>query len=130
MKVIISENQLNRLFESNTILDNLNNLINNNDYIWNYGNTSIIPSRVLLQGDGNLDDDSELTLSVDVYEVLENGQDVTNFAKNWALWPGEGNDYDTPLSLEYKLFLSEKINQKILRLTSKRISEWDVELYL
>ena len=129
MKIIVTENQLTRLFESNTVLDNLNNLIDINDYIWNYAETYIIPSRVLLEGDGNLEDDGELTLSVDIHEVLENGQDVTNFAKNWALWPGEGNDV-TQLGMEYKLFLSEKINQKILRLTSKRISEWDVELHL
>ena len=126
MKIVITENQSTRLFESNTALDNLNNLININDYIWEHGQVYIKPSSVFLKG--NLDEDDNLILAVDVDEVLYNGKDVTEFAVNWALWPGEMED--TQLAMEYKLFLSNKLNEKILRLTPIQISEWDVELHL
>ena len=60
-----------------------------------------------------------------LFEVIYNGQDVTEFANNYVFWSGEGDDSE--LAMKYKMFISDEIN-KILRLTPIKTSEWDVYL--
>ena len=54
---------------------------------------------------------------------MYNGQDVTEFANNYVFFSGDGDDSN--FTLEYKVFISDKINQ-LLRVTPIKISEWDV----
>ena len=56
---------------------------------------------------------------------MYNGQDVTEFANNYVFFSGEGDD--SVLTNEYKIFVSDKINQ-LLRVTPIKTSEWDVYL--
>lgn len=124
MKIIIKENQMRRLFEANTVLDNLNNMINPKDYSYEFGyrNSVIIPHSVFMEGSI---EDEDITVHVGIGEVIYDGKDVTDFANNYVFWSGEGNDSE--LAYQYKIFILDKIN-KLLRLTPIQISEWDVVL--
>lgn len=124
MKVIITEKQLKRLFEANTLLDNLNNMIDPNKFIYEYGwkNSFIKPHQVFMEGSI---EDEDITVHVNIGEVTYEGQDVTQFANNYVFWSGEGDDSE--LAYKYKMFITEKINN-LLRVTPIKISEWDVHL--
>jgi len=124
MKVIITENQLLRLFESNTLLDNLNNLIDPNKFSYEYGwkDSIITPDQVFMEGSI---EDEDITIHVNIGKVTYEGQDVTQFANNYVFWSGEGDD--TELAYKYKMFISDEIN-KLLRVTPIKTSEWDVHL--
>jgi len=124
MKVIITENQLLRLFESNTLLDNLNNLIDPNKFSYEYGwkDSTITPDQVFMEGSV---EDEDITIHVNIGKVTYEGQDVTQFANNYVFWSGEGDD--TELAYKYKMFISDEIN-KLLRVTPIKTSEWDVHL--
>ena len=113
-----------RLFEANTLLDNLNNLIDPNKFIYEYGwkDSFIKPSQVFMEGSI---EDKDITVHVNIGEVTYEGQDVTQFANNYVFWSGEGNDSE--LAYQYKTFIAEKINT-LLRVTPIKISEWDVHL--
>ena len=65
MKVIITENQLLRLFESNTLLDNLNNLIDPNKFSYEYGwkDSTITPDQVFMEGSV---EDEDITIHVNI----------------------------------------------------------------
>ena len=122
MKVVINESQLLRLFEANTLVDNLNNLIDPKKFIYEfgYGDTFILPSSVMIEGDIQ---DEDISVRVEIGKVIYKGQDVTDFSNNYVFFSGEGDD--SVLTTEYKVFVSNKINQ-LLRVTPIRISEWDV----
>ena len=122
MEVIINESQMLRLFEVNTTLDNLNNLIDPKKIIYEFGYkvSFIDPSRVMLVG--NIEDE-DIGVRVTIGKVVYNGQDVTEFANNYVFFSGDGDDSN--FTLEYKVFISDKINQ-LLRVTPIKISEWDV----
>lgn len=124
MKVIITENQLLRLFEANTVLDNLNNLIDPKKLIYKYGykDSVVIPSEVFMEGSI---EDEDITVHVSIGEVRYKGEDVTEFANNYVFWLGEGDDSE--LAYKYKMFISDEIN-KILRVTPIKTNEWDVHL--
>jgi len=124
MKVIITENPLLRLFESNTLLDNLNNLIDPNKFSYEYGwkDSIITPDQVFMEGSI---EDEDITIHVNIGKVTYEGQDVTQFANNYVFWSGEGDD--TELAYKYKMFISDEIN-KLLRVTPIKTSEWDVHL--
>ena len=113
-----------RLFEANTLLDNLNNLIDPNKFIYEYGwkDSFIKPSQVFMEGSI---EDKDITVHVNIGEVTYEGQDVTQFANNYVFWSGEGDDSE--LAYKYKMFIVEKINT-LLRVTPIKISEWDVHL--
>lgn len=122
MEVIINESQMLRLFEVNTTLDNLNNLIDPKKFIYEFGykDSFIEPSSVMLEG--NIEDE-DIGVRVTIGKVVYNGQDVTEFANNYVFFSGDGGDSN--FTLEYKVFISDKINQ-LLRVTPIKISEWDV----
>jgi len=122
MEVIINESQMLRLFEVNTTLDNLNNLIDPKKFIYEFGykDSFIEPSSVMLEG--NIEDE-DIGVRVTIGKVVYNGQDVTEFANNYVFFSGDGDDSN--FTLEYKVFISDKINQ-LLRVTPIKISEWDV----
>jgi|TARA_R110000796_G_scaffold74446_4_gene167517 hypothetical protein len=122
MEVIINESQMLRLFEVNTTLDNLNNLIDPKKIIYEFGykDSFIEPSSVMLEG--NIEDE-DIGVRVTIGKVVYNGQDVTEFANNYVFFSGDGDDSN--FTLEYKVFISDKINQ-LLRVTPIKISEWDV----
>ena len=124
MEVIINESQMLRLFEVNTLIDNLNNMIDPKKFIYSFafGDTFIEPSSVILEGDIG---DEDISVSVEIGKVLYMGQDVTEVANNYVFFSGEGEE--SALTTEYKIFISDKINQ-LLRVTPIRISEWDVFL--
>lgn len=128
MKIVISENQLKRLVEANTPLDNINNFINLKDYVYNYGfgESNITPSSVIIEGELS---DGDLTVRVTVDTVTYRGEDVSEFAKSYALYSGD-YDQDTPLAFDYKEFVTKKINDKALRMTPFTISEFDIILEL
>lgn len=134
MKVIITESQLKRLFEANTLTDNLNNLINPKDFIYQFGmgDTYIIPDNIIIEGDIEDGDEglkNDLQVRVTIDKVIYRGEDITEFAINWALWSGE-SDRNTELGHRYVLYVTEVINKRILRLSNLEISEWDVILDL
>lgn len=130
MKIILTESQVNRLVEANTPLDTLNNYIHKNlsDYKYEYGfrQSYIQPTSVVLEGDLS---DGDITVRVSVGDVFYNGEDVTEFAKNYALYSGD-YDNDTSLAYDFKNFITNKLNKKILSLTPITISEFDIILDL
>jgi len=128
MKVILTESQVQRLIEVNTPLDNLNNIINATDYRYQFGldNSYIIPNSVILEGDIS---DQDITVRVTVDKVIYEGEDITRFAKNYALYSGD-YDEDTPLTFEFKNHIVKLINSKVLILLNQEISEYDVILEL
>lgn len=128
MKIVISENQLKRLVEANTPLDNINNFINLKDYVYNYGfgESNITPSSVIIEGELS---DGDLTVRVTVDTVTYRGEDVSEFAKSYALYAGD-YDQDTPLAFDYKDFVAKKINDKVLRMTPFTVTDYDIILEL
>jgi hypothetical protein len=124
VKILITEKQLKRLSEANTLLDNLNDRIDPNKFSYEYGwrDSVIIPHQVFMEGSI---EDKDITVHVNIGEVIYDGQDVTQFAKNYVFWSGEGNDSE--LAYNYKMFIVDKINN-LLRVTPIKISEWDVHL--
>jgi hypothetical protein len=124
MRVILKESQLLRLFEVNTVVDNLNNMINPKKFIYEFGfkDSFIEPESVMIEGSI---EDEDIGVKVNIGKVIYNGQDVTEFANNYVFWSGEGDDSE--LAMKYKMFISDEIN-KILRLTPIKTSEWDVYL--
>lgn len=128
MKIILTESQVQRLIEANTALDNLNNTINPADYTYEFGwgESYIIPSMVSLEGDIS-DEDVQVRVTVD--KVIYRGEDVTEFAINYALYSGD-YDGDTPLAFDFKNHIVRLINSKVLRLVNQEIMEYDVILEL
>jgi len=128
MKIILTESQVQRLIEANTALDNLNNTINPADYTYEFGwgESYIIPSMVSLEGDIS-DEDVQVRVTVD--KVIYRGEDVTDFAINYALYSGD-YDGDTPLAFDFKNYIVKLINSKVLRLVNQEIMEYDVILEL
>ena len=124
MKVIVKESQLLRLFEANTVVDNLNNMIDPKKFIYEFGykDSFIEPESVMLEGSV---EEEDIGVKVNIGKVMYNGQDVTEFANNYVFFSGEGED--SVLTNEYKIFISDKINQ-LLRVTPIKTSEWDVYL--
>ena len=124
MKILITEKQLKRLSEANTLLDNLNNRIDPNNFSYEFGwrDSIVIPHEVLMEGSI---EDKDITVHVNIGEVIYEGQDVTQFANNYVFWSGEGNDSE--LAYNYKMFIVDKINN-LLRVTPIKITEWDVHL--
>ena len=113
MKVIITESQLKRLFEANTLTDNLNNLIKPKDFIYQFGmgDTYIIPDNIIIEGDiedGDEGLNNDLQVRVTIDKVIYRGEDITEFAINWALWSGE-SDRNTELGHRYVLYVTEVI---------------------
>lgn len=128
MKIVISENQLKKLVEANTPLDKINNFINLKDYVYNYGfgESNITPSSVIIEGELS---DGDLTVRVTVDTVTYGGEDVSEFAKSYALYVGD-YDQDTPLAFDYKEFVAKKINDKVLRMTPFTVTDYDIILEL
>ena len=65
MKIIITENQLLRLFEANTVLDNLNNLIDPKKFTYKFGyqDSVVVPSEVFMEGSI---EDEDITIHVNI----------------------------------------------------------------
>lgn len=128
MKIILTESQVQRLIEANTALDNLNNTIIPADYTYQFGwgESYIIPSMVSLEGSIS-DEDVQVRVTVD--KVIYRGEDVTEFAINYALYSGD-YDGDTPLAFDFKNHIVRLINSKVLRLVNQEIMEYDVILEL
>ena len=128
MKIILTESQVHRLIEANTALDSLNNTINPTNYTYQFGwsENYIIPGIVSLEGDIS---DQDITVRVTIDKVIYEGEDITRFAKNYALYSGD-YDEDTPLAFEFKNHIVKLINSKVLRLLNQEISEFDVILEL
>ena len=124
MKVIVKESQLLRLFEANTVVDNLNNMIDPKKFIYEFGykDSFIEPESVMLEGSV---EEEDIGVKVNIGKVMYNGQDVTEFANNYVFFLVDGDD--SVLTNEYKIFVSDKINQ-LLRVTPIKTSEWDVYL--
>jgi len=128
MKIILTESQVQRLIEANTPLDNLNNMIDPSkfSYEFGWGESYIIPSMVSLEGSIS-DEDVQVRVTVD--KVIYRGEDVTDFAINYALYSGD-YDGDTPLAFDFKNHIVKLINSKVLRLVNQEIMEYDVILEL
>lgn len=124
MKVIVKESQLLRLFEANTVVDNLNNMIDPKKFIYEFGykDSFIEPESVMLEGSV---EEEDIGVKVNIGKVMYNGQNVTEFASDYVFFSGDGDD--SILTNEYKIFVSNKINQ-LLRVTPIKTSEWDVYL--
>ena len=128
MKIILTESQVQRLIEVNTAIDNLNNTINPTDYTYQFGwgESYIIPSMVSLEGDIS---DKDVQVRVTVDKVIYKGEDVTEFAVNYTLYSGD-YDVDTPLAFDFKNYIVNLVNSKVLRLVNQEISDYDVILEL
>lgn len=133
MKIILTESQIKKLVESKVPLDVLNNLINKNleNYKYNYvnldeGKSYIEPERIILEGDLT---DKDITVRVIVGDIYYRGNNVTEFAKNYALY-SDDYDEDTSMAYNFKRFISNTLNKKILKLTSTSINDTDVILDL
>ena len=126
MKIILTESQVQRLIEANTALDNLNNTINPADYTYEFGwgESYIIPGIVSLEGDIS---DADISVRVTVDKVIYRGEDVTEFAINYALYSGEYG-VDTPLAFDFKTHIVKLINSKVLKLMSQKIDDYDIIL--
>jgi hypothetical protein len=132
MKFLINESQYLRLqdmiSEQENVTQRINNLINLNDFVYEYGfrGSKIIPSNIVIQGDLK---NNDIEVLVQVGEIIYEGNDVTEFAKNYALYSSDF-DQDTALAFDYKTFIAKQMNSKVLSLINRSISEFDVILEL
>lgn len=125
MKIKITESQLKNLRkvinERNTALDDLNNFINPKIFEYKKDFTTVTFDNIILEGD--IDDGLNVNVSID--KVLHNDDDVTSFAKAWAI-----KDYDTgdELTLGYYLSLhvADILNQNYTKYIGTDISEYDI----
>lgn len=129
MKIQITENQLNRLRQSlnevNTAMDNLNNMINVDDFTFTKEPPLVITfNKVMVEGSLK-DDDLHVMASID--KIKHDNKDVTNFALNWAMrdqWTGE----DLPLGMLLCINIANIINKNYLSLIGGEITEYDVTI--
>ena len=132
MKFLINESQYLRLqdmiSEQENVTQRINNLINLNDFVYEYGfrGSKIIPSNIVIQGDLK---NNDIEVIVKVGEIIYEGNDVTEFAKNYALYSSDF-DQDTTLAFDFKIFIAKQMNSKVLSLINRSISEFDVILEL
>ena len=129
MKIQITENQLNRLRQSlnevNTAMDNLNNMINVDDFTFTNEVPLVITfNKVMIEGSVQ-DDDLHVMASID--KIKYDNKDVTNFALNWAIrdqWTSE----DLPLGMLLSLYIVDVMNRNYLSLIGGKITEYDVTI--
>jgi len=129
VKIQITENQLNRLRQSlnevNTAMDNLNNMINVDDFTFTSGAFLVITfNKVMIEGSVQ-DDDLHVMASID--KIKYDNKDVTNFALNWAIrdqWTSE----DLPLGMLLSLYIVDVMNRNYLSLIGGKITEYDVTI--
>lgn len=129
MKIQITENQLNRLRQSlnevNTAMDNLNNMINVDDFTFTKEIPLVITfDKVMIEGSIK-DDDLHVMASID--KIKHDNKDVTNFALNWAIrdqWTSE----DLPLGMLLCINIAEILNKNYLSLIGGKITEYDVTI--
>ena len=129
MKIQITENQLNRLRQSlnevNTAMDNLNNMINVDDFTFTKEIPLVITfDKVMIEGSIK-DDDLHVMASID--KVKHDNKDVTNFALNWAIrdqWTSE----DLPLGMLLCINIAEILNKNYLSLIGGEVTEYDVTI--
>lgn len=129
MKIQITENQLNRLRQSlnevNTAMDNLNNMINVDDFTFTNEVPLVITfNKVMVEGSVQ-DDDLHVMASID--KIKYDNKDVTNFALNWAIrdqWTSE----DLPLGMLLSLYIVDVMNRNYLSLIGGKITEYDVTI--
>ena len=129
MKIQITENQLNRLRQSlnevNTDMDNLNNMINVDDFTFTNEVPLVITfNKVMIEGSVQ-DDDLHVMASID--KIKYDNKDVTNFALNWAIrdqWTSE----DLPLGMLLSLYIVDVMNRNYLSLIGGKITEYDVTI--
>jgi len=129
VKIQITENQLNRLRQSlnevNTAMDNLNNMINVDDFTFtNEAPLVITFNKVMIEGSVQ-DDDLHVMASID--KIKYDNKDVTNFALNWAIrdqWTSE----DLPLGMLLSLYIVDVMNRSYLSLIGGKITEYDVTI--
>lgn len=129
MKIKITENQLRRLKkvinEANTVLDDLNNLIDPSDFTVNEDFTVVTFRHVILEGDI---EDSDVSVRVGIDKIIYTyygEQDVTSFAMTWAIkdiYSGE----DLSLGHVINNRVSEIMNAKYSKYIGVKISEYDV----
>lgn len=128
MKITITESQLKRLKkvinESNTVIDNLNNLIDPAQFIFEKEFTTVTFNKVMLEGD--IEDGLNVLVSVDkiLYEYYGE-QDVTSFANTWAIKDIYTGD-DLPLGTDISLHVANMMNKKYTKYLGVNISEWDI----
>ena len=129
MKIQITENQLNRLRQSlnevNTAMDNLNNMINVDDFTFTKELPLVITfNNVMVEGSIK-DDDLHVMASID--KIKHDNKDVTNFALYWAIrdqWTSE----DLPLGMLLCINIANIINKNYLSLIGGEITEYDVTI--
>lgn len=129
MKIKITESQLKNLkkviSEGNTIIDDLNNLIDPSDFTINEEYTVVTFRHVILEGD-MVENDISVRAAVDrVFYTYGGEQDVTGFALTWAIkdiYSGE------ELSLGYLITdrVAKTMNAKYSKYIGVEVSEYDV----
>ena len=129
MKIQITENQLNRLRQSinevNTAMDNLNNMINVDDFTFtNEAPLVITFNNVMVEGSIK---DGDLHVMASIDKIKHDNKDVTSFALNWAIrdqWTSE----DLPLGMLLSLYIVDVMNRNYLSLIGGKITEYDVTI--
>ena len=129
MKIKITESQLKNLkkviSEGNTVIDDLNNLINPSDFTINEEYTVVTFRHVILEGD-MVENDISVRAAVDrVLYTYGGEQDVTGFALTWAIKDIYSAE-DLPLGYLITDRVAKTMNAKYSKYIGVKVSEYDV----
>ena len=129
MKIKITESQLNNLrkviSEGNTAIDDLNNIIDPNDFTYEGDFTVVTFKSVMLEGDI---EDNDISVRVFIDKILytyDGEQDVTGFALTWAIKDIYSGD-DLSLALAINNEVAKVMNDKYSKYIGVQVSEWDI----
>jgi hypothetical protein len=131
VKITITESQLKRLKkvinESNTVIDNLNNLIDYSEFnfeVEGSEHTRVTFNKIMLEGDIN--DGLSVLVSIDkILYTYDGEKDVTKFASVWAIKDHYTGD-DLPLGTSISHHVADVMNKKYTKYLGIKVTDWDV----
>jgi hydrogenase maturation factor HypE len=120
MEFILNESQYKRIFESNTVIDNINNLINSDVHKIKIHFVSIILDKITISGDVDSIDDVVVKIS----KIYYREQDVTEFSFNYIF--SDYNENESDLSYDLKNKITNILNRKYLKYINTEVSDYQI----
>jgi hydrogenase maturation factor HypE len=120
MEFILNESQYKRIFESNTVIDNINNLINSDVHEIKIDFVSIILDKIIISGDV----DSIDYVVAKISKIYYRGQDVTEFSFHYIF--SDYNENEGDLSYDLKNKIANILNRKYLKYINTEVSDYQI----
>lgn len=124
MDLILNKSQYKRIFESESVITKLNNMINSETHEIKDIYVTVILDSIELVGD---DVQSIDEVIVRISKVYYHKQDVTDFAMNYVFF-SEHDESDLSHKVKHKI--ETLLNKKYLKYVGVEVSEYDILIQL